>query len=145
MQYVEPPLEQTNDDDAPTKKQLEEIKKMELKLDRKVRITASQLDELLKLGDKSPRAEDLKLFKKHGITYYEGDAFAIYAAADLVRCFEEIFAGGAEYADISMASAAASEDPAVKKATITLDQSGKLIFTWPKHKLEQWYRKGTKY
>jgi len=144
MQYVEQPLEQTNDD-APTEKQLEEIKKMELKLDLKVGITASQLDELLKLGDKSPRAEDLKLFKKHGITYYEGDAFAIYAAADLVRCFEKMFAEGAEYADISMASAAASEDPAVKKATITLDQSGKLIFTWPKRKLEQWYRKGAKY
>jgi hypothetical protein len=44
-----------------------------------------------------------------------------------------------------MASAAASEDPAVKKATITLGQSGQVVFTWPKRKLEQWYRKGAKY
>ncbi len=141
MQYVEQPLEQTNDD-APTEEQLQKIKEMELKLDRKVGITASQLDELLKLGDQSPRAEDLELFAQHGITYYEGDAFAIYAAADLVRCFEKMYAESGDYTNISMASAAASEDPAVKKATITLDQFGQVVFTWPKRKLDQWYRKG---
>ena len=144
MQYVEQPLEQTNDN-APTEEQLQKIKEMELKLDRKAGITASQLDELLKLGDQSPRDEDLELFAQHGITYYEGDAFAIYAAADLVRCFENMFAESGDYTNISMASAAASEDPAVKKATITLGQSGQVEFTWPKRKLEQWYRKGAEY
>ena len=137
-------MEQTNDD-APTEEQLQKIAEMELKLDRKAGITASQLDELLKLEGETPRAEDLELFAQQGIAYYEGDAFSIYGAADLVRCFEKMYEETGDYTNISMASAAASEDPAVKKATITLDQSGKLAFTWPKRKLEQWYRKGAEY
>jgi hypothetical protein len=66
-------------------------------------------------------------------------------AKDLVRCFEKMYAESGDHTNISMASAAASEDPAVKKATITLGQSGQVVFTWPKRKLEQWYRKGAKY
>jgi hypothetical protein len=118
---------------------------MELKLDQKAGITASKLDELLKLEGQPPRAEDLALFARHGITLYTGDAFSIYAAADLARCFENMFAESGGYTNVSMASVAASDDPAIKKATITLDQSGQLVFTWPKRKLEQWYRKGAKY
>ena len=103
------------------------------------------LDDLFKLKSLPPRAEDLELFAQHGITYFEGDAFSIYAAADLVRSFEKMHLESGDYTNISMASAAASADPAIKKAAIILGESGKLVFTWPKSKLKQWYRKGAKY
>ena len=144
MQYVGQPLERVSSD-APTWEQLQKIKEIELKLDPKAGITASQLDELLKLEDQPPRAEDLELFARRGIPFYAGDAFSTYAGADLVRCFEKMHAERGDYTNISMAAAAASSDPALKKATITLDQSGQLVFRWPKRKLEQWYRKGAKY
>ena len=130
--------------DRPTE---EQIKSLEggLKLDRKAGITASKLDELLKLEGQPLRAEDMQLFALYKIKFYTGDAFAAYAVGDLVRCFAKMFDESREYTDISMACVAASNDPAIHKATITLDQSGQLVFTWPKRKLEQWYRKGAKY
>jgi hypothetical protein len=87
----------------------------------------------------------MELFRLHGITFYTGDAFAAYALGDLVRCFEKMLLESNAGTNISMACVAASTDPALQKATITPDQSGQLVFTWPKRKLQQWYRKGAKF
>ena len=104
-----------------------------------------KLNELFKLKGLPPRTEDLDLFRLHGITFYTGDALAAYALGDLVRCFEKMLLESNAGTNISMACVAASTDPALQKATIKPDQSGLLVFTWPKRKLQQWFRKGAKF
>lgn len=154
MRYVEQPrgqtsgnvpkethIQQLQHDDRPTEEQIKSLTGG-LKLDPKADISASKLDELLKLEGQPPRAEDMELFAQHGVTIHTGDAFATYGVADLVRCFENMFAKSGDYTNIPMACVAASSDPAFQKATITLDQFDRFVFTWPKSKLKQWYRKG---
>ena len=100
-----------------------------------------KLEELLKLEGRTPRAEDLELMARYGITIHTGDAFTTYAVADLVRCLESTVGESGDYTNITLACVNATKDPDYLKATITLNQFDRLVFTWPKSQLKKWYRK----
>ena len=104
-----------------------------------------KLTELFKLKGLPPLDEDLAVIRQNGITYHSGDAFSVRALADLVRCFEELLSESSTGTNISMACEAAAADPAFQKAIIILDQWGNVVFTWPKQKLHQWFRRGAKF
>ena len=156
LDYAEQVSEQTSGS-APTKTEMqvlqhynrpteEQISSLTggLKLDPTATISAAKLDELLKLEGQPPRAEDMELLARYRITLETGDAFSTYGVGDLVRSFENMLAESGDYTDIALACVTASNDPAFEKATITLDQFDRFVFTWPKAKLKQWYRQGAK-
>jgi len=52
-------------------------------------MSTEALDAFPKLEGLPPREEDLTLFKRYGVTFHQGDAFAAYGLVVLLRCFEE--------------------------------------------------------
>lgn len=127
----------------PTEAQLRSIKESGFILDPNVSLSADQLEAFLNLEGLPPREEELELFRRHGITFQSGDAFAAYGLGVLIRYFEDM--PGMEnlgYVNISDACQAAARDTVYLKPTITLDKFDRVTFAWPKRKLQEWYRKG---
>jgi len=122
----------------PTDAQLRSIKESGFTLDPKVSMSANQLDSFLKLEGLPPQKKEVELFRRHGITFQAGDAFAAYGLGVLIGYFEEMTEPeDLKYVDISKACLAATSDPDYSKPMIT-----RVTFVWPKRKLQEWYRKG---
>jgi hypothetical protein len=129
--------------EAPANKvQLAKLTEAGIKLDRAAKITAGELEDILKLEGAMPRREDLNLFKQHGINSFKGDGFAAFALGDLIRSF-----GGSAQdhnrSDVNYGDAcqAALRDPAYLTPTLTRDWEGCMAFAWPKSKIKDWLRR----
>src|SRR6267154_1021281 len=113
----------------PTLAQIKSIKDSGFELDPSAVISADDLNNFLKLEAQPPRDEDMQKLIKHGIKLYQGDAFAAYGLAVLIKHFESMGQPGTlGYLGIGNACVAAQRDPAYLRATITVDKSQRVIF-----------------
>jgi hypothetical protein len=127
----------------PTLAQIKSIKESGFQMDPSAVISEDALNVFLRLEGQPPREEDMQLLVKHGITLYQGDAFAAYALAVLIKQFESMgLPGSLGYLGIAAACIVAQRDPAYLRPTITVDKSQQATFAWPKRKLKEWYRLG---
>ena len=125
---------------APTDAQLEVVKESGFKLDLQAKISADELNDIFKLDGQPPREQHMGLFRLHGITYFNGDAFAAYAMGILIRYFEDLAVEEGGDGRIMNACMAAMRDPAYGEPTLTRNKLKQVTFLWPKRKLKQWYR-----
>jgi DNA-directed RNA polymerase subunit RPC12/RpoP len=132
--------------DGPTEAQIKFCKGSDFKL--KGEIYADELDEILKLDGQPPLQEHLDIFQAYGIRHSGADALAARAYADLILYYQERALQKIGYSDreiprmrIAKACLVAMRDPAYGKPTL-IREGYWMTFTWPKRKLNEWYRKG---
>jgi len=131
--------------DPPTEGQMNWLKEFNLELNPTVNVSAREVSFLMKLHGKPPRAEERRVFKRHSIVWHQGDALAAYAAADLIRYFEKLpEAALLGSTAILRACMAAQGDPALQRTFISRSASGRLIYSWPEYKLQEWWHQANK-
>ena len=127
----------------PTETQIKALRDSGFKVERNSHLTAGDLEAFLKLEGLPPRQEDLDLFKRHRLKFHQGDAFAAYGLAVLIRQLEEMAAQSQGYVNIVNACTAAMGDPAYLSATVTFDDDlGEVSFAWPRNQLHKWFQCG---
>ena len=125
----------------PSKAQLAWLKKSGIQLDSMLKITEWELECIIGLEKLPPSADDLHLFKQHGVVAFKGDGFGAFLFADLIRSF------GGSAQDHNRAKInygppcqAALRDSDYYKPTLSRDWEGEIAFTWPKSKIKEWLR-----
>ncbi len=134
---------------APTEAQLQKVKELEFKMAKGSGITADKLAVILELQGQAARAEDLSVFRTHGITHFVGDALASYALRVVIGYFQEL-AQAEDWRNwddmrILRSCQIAGNDPAFQEPSLTLDGFSRVTFSWPKRKLQEWFRKGAQF
>lgn len=144
-----------------TRKQINAVKELGFTVRRATEITALRLDGFLNLQGQPPRVEDLAILAGWGLPPSEGDALATYAMRLLVGYFVDVaglalkhyeayaFSDAEKIAAvrgrITPACRLALCDPEYEKPTITVNDYGDVIFSWPKNKVREWYRHGASF
>jgi len=114
-------------------------------LDPSAVISADDLINFRSLKRTPKRLKTCKCVIKHGITLYQGDAFAAYGLAILIKHFESM----GQPSSLGYLGALVTQVLRLHnvillslRATITVSIIATGLVAWPKRKLKEWYRLG---
>jgi hypothetical protein len=123
-----------------TENQIKELKESGVKLKNVERMTAGELDDLIKLASRTPDEDDLMMLRHYRLTLQEGNALSVRLVVELIGHLNG-YEFDIDEAMIARACVKAMNDPAFATPTLSCEGEGCGIdITWPQSKLREWSR-----